>query len=350
MKTLQFLIPCLAVCVGCATKGPSFNPRAMAPFTPVALTNSIEADWLRAPTEPYRLGPGDVVEVELLGDPAPRATLNIGPDGKVYYSLLPGISLWGLTLAEAGELIKNEMGKYNKNMPDPSVTLRAVGSKRVWVLGASPIAGVYPLATPTTLLEALTAFGGIPASGGDDAFDLSRSFIMRSGKRLPVDFEKLLKRGDMTQNIYLQPEDYVFIRPASVANVYVMGAVRGPSALPYVKERTLATTIIAAGGTQKFAQVARVAIIRGSLSDPRIAEVNYTDIVTGRAPDVTLEPGDIVYVPFTPFRHLAQLAEDVIDQFARTIAVNEGIRAVESRSGPAGTSIGIGGAAATPAQ
>jgi hypothetical protein len=37
-----------------------------------------------------------------------------------------------------------------------------------------------------------------------------------------------------------------------------------------------------------------------------------------------LQPGDIVYVPYTPFRRLAQLAEDVLNQFVRTIAVNEG--------------------------
>jgi hypothetical protein len=39
--------------------------------------------------------------------------------------------------------------------------------------------------------------------------------------------------------------------------------------------------------------------------------------------NVRLQPGDIVYVPYTPYRMLAQLAEDVLDQFVRTVAVNQ---------------------------
>lgn len=333
-----------ALCIcGCATKGPSFDPRGTkgANFVPAGLTNELDAAWLRPSTEPYRLGPGDGIDIELLGDISGRSSLTVGPDGKIYYTLLPGISVWGLTLAETGELIKNELGKYNKAMPDPLVTLRSVGSKRVWMLG-SPNAGVYTLTAPTTLLEAISMMGGVPSAGPDDRIDLGRSFVMRGGKRLPVNFARLFKQGDMTQNIYLEPEDFVFIRPASMGSIYVMGAVASPSAVPFTSDATLGRVVIKAGGLQKYAQQARVAIVRGSLTDPRIAEVNYQDVITGRATDVPLEPGDIVFVPYTPVRHVARLAEEVIDQFVRTTAVNEGTRLASPGAEPAQATFGIG--------
>jgi polysaccharide biosynthesis/export protein len=343
MKAFLFALVVVALSTGCATKGPSFDPRGGNPvsFAPAGLTNQLDPAWLRPPRTPYRLGPGDTIEVELLGDAAGHATLTVGPDGKVYYTLLPGISVWGLTLAETGELIKNELGKFNKTMPEPLVTLRAVGSKRVWMLGTAN-AGVYTLAAPATLLEAITVMGGVPSAGPDDVIDLKRSFVMRGGKRLPVDFVRLFKSGDMTQNVYLEPEDFVFLRPANLGSIYVMGAVASPSAVPYNSDSTLGRILIRAGGLQKYAQQARVAIVRGGLTDPHIAEVNYQDIITGRATDVPLEPGDIVFVPYTPFRHAARLAEEVIDQFVRTVAVNEGTRTITPDVTAQG-SIGVGG-------
>ena len=141
---------------------------------------------------------------------------------------------------------------------------------------------------------------------------------------MPVDFARLIKEGDLSQNIYLAPDDFVFFRPVELPSVYVLGAVAGPTILPYSGDLSVASAILNVGGTIQYAQQNKVVIIRGALTQPQIAEVNYHAIVTGKARDLLLQPGDIVYVPFTPFRRLAQLAEEIVNQFVRTIAVNEG--------------------------
>src|ERR1700756_2202740 len=85
---------------GCAT-----NPKT-AQFQPldlsngVTITNKLTPDLLQPPTEPFVLGPGDKLDIEMQGNPDTRATATIGLDGKVYYSLLPGVDLGGLTLAD----------------------------------------------------------------------------------------------------------------------------------------------------------------------------------------------------------------------------------------------------------
>jgi polysaccharide biosynthesis/export protein len=326
MKSLPFLLALLVLVAACRTKGPGFDPYAPSGqtdgFQSVELTDRNTAALLRAPMDPYRLGPGDVIEVEALGEAASRATLTVGPDGKIYYSLLPGISVWGLSLPESRSLLQREMARFARAAPDLVINLRAAASQRVWILGAITLPGVYVLSTPTTLLEALAASGWVAAA--DETADLSRSFVLRNGRLLPVDFERLLKKGDLNQNIYLLPDDFVFIRPADLPSVYLLGAVNSPNVIPYTRDLSVGKAIITAGGTLKYAQQSRVVIVRGGLTEPKIAEVNYRAIVTGKAPDSRLQPGDIVYVPFSPFRHLGQLTEDILDQFVRTVAVNEG--------------------------
>src|SRR5207237_4935909 len=52
-------------------------------FSVVATTNQLDSQWLRAPTNFFRLGPGDVIEIEVLGEGASRSSVVVGPDGKI---------------------------------------------------------------------------------------------------------------------------------------------------------------------------------------------------------------------------------------------------------------------------
>src|SRR5439155_22665780 len=136
------------------------------------------------------------------------------------------------------------------------------------------------------------------------AGDLQRSFVLRQGRWLPVDFRRLLKEGDMTQNIYLQPDDFVYVPSATAPEVYVLGAVAQPRGVAFGDQLTLVSAIAGAGGTIKYACLSHVAIVSGSLSEPQITIVDYKDIVKGIAADVPLQPQDIVYVPLSPYRTL----------------------------------------------
>jgi protein involved in polysaccharide export with SLBB domain len=62
--------------------------------------------------------------------------------------------------------------------------------------------------------------------------------------------------------------------------------------------------------------------------------VDFQAIVKGRSPDVRLEPGDIVYVPNSPYTNLKRYINMAVATFVSTVAANEGIRA-------AGGNIGI---------
>ena len=99
--------------------------------------------------------------------------------------------------------------------------------------------------------------------------DLSHSFIVRDGKfRLPLDFEKLFQRGDLTQNIAIEPNDYIFFASSSANEVYVLGEVNNPGFMPYLPSASVLTAITARGGFTLKAFRGRVLVVRGSLKKP----------------------------------------------------------------------------------
>lgn len=344
----------LAVITGCASSSSkssaSFAPVpgigvAQAPaIAPVKIKNEISTDLLRPDSSMMTLGPGDQIEAELIGTTGSRSLLSVGPDGKIYFSLLPGIDVWGMTLVETKARLEKELANYF-NAPRVAVTLKAVGSKQVWLMGRLKKPGVYPMTSPITLLEAIAEAGGTSRSDSQissaELSDLRHSFVVRGGQFLPVNFDSLLRHGDMSQNIYLRPGDFVYVPFALSQQVYVMGAVRNPKALPFSDQMSLVTAIASTAGTVTFdildkvdtgvttanADLSRIAVVRGSLSEPQVFIVNYHDIIKGKAPDFALEPGDIINVPNSPYTTLKRYVNMIVSTFSATVAANEGVRA-----------------------
>ncbi len=313
-------------------------------FSTFPATNALPAEWLRASQDHFVIGPGDVLEIEMLGETNSLATATVGPDGKVYYGLLRGTFIWGLTLPQAKEKLQAEAGRLLQSKPEVSVVLKGVGSRRIWVLGSVQTPGVYGIAVPTTVLEAIAFAGGplITANSAEEQADLENSFVLRNGQRLPVNLAKLLREGDLSQNIYLESDDFIFLQPAGPREIYVLGAVTAPNAVPFTRDTSLVTAIAYSGGPLPYASLSQVAIIRGSLTQPSIATVNFHRIVKGELADIQLEPGDLVYVPFSTFRKVEMFMNYVLDTFVRTIAVNEGQNAVVKNRGGVNPTIPIG--------
>lgn len=363
-KSLLISLAAVALLCGCQHTKPTARYTDLgAPSTPlesthkatalktVTITNSFDPALLYAPTNLFTLGPGDRLDIELQGETNSLTQTTVGPDGKIYFYLLPGLDVWGLTLGQARSAMEQQLGQYMRGAPQVNVVLRSVESKRVWLLGRFQQPGLYNMSTPITLLEAIAMAGGsqsfagqkqISEGGpiGEDLADLQHSFIVRNGKMIPVDFNALLNKGDLSQNIYLQPDDFVYFSPAYTKEVYVLGAVTQPKPVQYVQGLTLLGAISGAYGTVRDAYLAHVTIIRGSLSKPEVSFVNYYDIVNGRALDVELQPHDIVYIPLTPYRYLRKYLDVALDTFVSSVAINQGTKLAAGKGG-GGSSISI---------
>ena len=314
--------------------GPKFDPystnrvfQAANLTGVVVVTNKLDPALLQPSREPFRLGPGDKLNIELAGDDSESQYAFVGPDGKIYFNLLPGLQVWGLTLSETKELLETKLKTYIHN-PQVTLSLREVGSKHVWLMGRAHTPGIYAMTGPMTVIELISRAGGLFSSRlsgtTEELADLEHSFIVRRGEYLPVNFQHLLRDGDTSQNIYLEPDDLVCLPSSLASQVFVLGAVGQPRSVGFTDELTLISALATARGTTPTAWLREVVIVRGSLSQPSVALVNVLEILTGKQPDVRLAPRDIVFVPFSPYRRLEKYLNAAVNTFVRGAAANAG--------------------------
>lgn len=356
MKSLH-LLPLLSLaaalmsCAGIA-KGPKFDPRAESAavnpsFQSAGSRGAIPSEYLKAPKEALKLGPGDKLDIEIIGETGSRAATFVTPDGKVYFNLLPGLEVSGLTTQQLKQLMEQKLTQYYKH-PQVSITVTEVSSQRVWVLGRLNQPGIYPLNRPLQILDAISLAGGLFTSRftgtTEELADLKHSFIVRKGAMLPVDFQKLLRDGDLSQNIYLQPNDFIYLPSALTNEVYMLGAVMEPRPVGFMNEMNLMTALGRGLGLRPDADLSHVSIIRGSLTDPKIATVDARQIMTGKATNIRLEPGDIVYVPGAGSMTPSSLGRDAVNTFVRVVAANEGNNAATNNGSRVGVNVNLGGA------
>jgi len=87
------------------------------------------------------------------------------------------------------------------------------------------------------------------------------------------------------------------------------------------------------GVLTRDAYLSHVAIVRGSLTEPQVTIVDYGAVIKGKALDVPLEPGDIIYVPNSPYTTLKRYVNLILNAFSSTVAANEGVRAAGGTTG-----------------
>ena len=265
------------------------------------------------------LGPGDVLNFALfVNDEATQSRNNvvIGPDGRVSYLQAQDILASGLTVDELRAKFDSVLTNLYR-LPRTIITPVAIYSKKYFVLGAVVNRGVFTFNRPVTIIEAIASAGGLATGVLDrnavELADLAHSFLVRGGQRVPLDFEKLFQQGELSQNITLEPNDYLFFASASDNEVYILGAVLQPGPMAFAANIGAVGAIASRGGFAPKGYKSRVLVIRGSLASPQTFVVNTLDVLGGKAPDFRLQSKDIVYVSERPWAK----AETLLDEGAR---------------------------------
>jgi len=272
------------------------------------------------------LGPGDVLNFSLYGEPElSREEVAIGPDGRVSYLEAQGVVAAGLTVDEFRERLNEALAQFRRT-PQVFVSPVAYRSKKYFVLGKVAQRGAFLLDRPTTLIEAVARAGGMETGLAADRSlielaDLSRSFLARNGQRVPVDFERLFQHGDLSQNVPLEPNDYIYFPAGGEKEVYVLGAVRAPGAHLYTNSTGVVGAVAGRGGFSDRAWRKKLVVIRGGLTRPETFDINVDDVLAGRRPDLKLVPKDIVYVSDRPWIYAEELMEAAATAFVTSAIV-----------------------------
>jgi len=250
--------------------------------------------------------------------------LPVGPDGRITFLQARDLMVAGLTIDELRSKLDEALGPYYQN-PRSIVTPAVFHSKKYLVLGAVPNSGVYVLDRPTTLIEALARAGGLETGVYNqntvELADLAHSFLVRNGTRLSLDFEKLFQRGDLTQNVAMEPDDYLYIALASANEIYVLGEVNGPGVATFLPRSTVIGVISARGGFTTRAFKSRVLVARGSLHQLQTFVVDTGAILAGKQQDFKLQSKDIVYVSQSPWVRAEEILDTATSAFIQGMVV-----------------------------
>ena len=291
-------------------------PEGEPPVEPAAL--QARAPW----QERYELGPGDALDIWVYGrSEYIRRNVMIQPDGRLTFTYVNDLQAAGLTVDELRDRINEELSAYMTHARVIVVPV-AYGSKKYVVLGTVQDSGAYVLDRPTTIVEAIAKARGLQTGlfnrNTVDLADLGRSLLIRGGQRMPVDFEKLFNEGDLSQNHYLQPGDYLYFPSSSVNQVYLVGEVTNPGSIGVSNNTTVVSIITTQGGFTDQAFRERILVIRGSLNEPEVHVVNLKRILSGREKDFKLLPRDIVFVAKEPW----SITEELVDIAVRAFLIS----------------------------
>ena len=108
----------------------------------------------------YVIGPEDMLKINIWKEPEMSGDVPVRPDGKISLTLLGDVQAAGLTPTQLTTQITDLLKKYLDD-PRVTVTVGAVNSRRVFILGQVGRPGAFPLLPDMTVLQALSTAGGL---------------------------------------------------------------------------------------------------------------------------------------------------------------------------------------------
>jgi len=159
------------------------------------------------PLSGYRVGPEDELTIAVWHEPELSQNVTVRPDGMITLPLLNDIKVAGLTTQEMQVLLTDKL-KTVVNDPQVTVSVKAVRSKKVFLVGNVAKQGVYPLDSNKTVMELLVEAGGLGPFAKKGSIYVLRT---ENGKqtRIPFDYKKAVAgKGSL---IELKPGDMVVV-------------------------------------------------------------------------------------------------------------------------------------------
>ena len=260
--------------------------------------------------ESYRINPGDTIQVTVWDHPELDANSGGGsdgvangrlvhPDGTFYYPYVGTLKVEGMKIEDLRSAITTRLAHY---LQSPQVDVNVVGyGSRVTLQGAFRNTSSQSITTvPLTLAQAVGA-----AVVDAEQADLSGLVLTRDGESHRINMDALSNHGGSVPNIYLKPGDRLYMPFNDRKEVYVMGEVLRPQAIPFkTSDLTLTQVLGRVGGLNPVtARSEAVYVIRGIDLDNmehKPATVYQLDASTpaayALADEFSVKAGDVVFV------------------------------------------------------
>jgi len=259
--------------------------------------------------ESLLIGPGDTLHVQVLDAPELEEHVRVTDAGELPLILGGNVKVVHLTLDEAARAIENVLlnGHYVLN-PRVLVTVDDFATQKVTLTGEVKAPGVYQINTPRPVLDVLTMAGGL-----SDSADRKILIVRRAtGERIPY-FVSNKPGVAIDTSVEVYPGDMIFVPRAGI--IWAMGDVARPGGYMISNnEGTISVLelVARAGGTPPSAVPSHAKLIRKSGSGYIEMPLQLSAMQKGKRADMQLQPDDIVYVPFSYMRNLAESSSGIV--------------------------------------
>jgi polysaccharide export outer membrane protein len=259
---------------------------------------------------------GDLLEVSVAGAPEYRYEVRVTATGDASLPMLGNLKVAGLSTPQTETAIARrlqEKGFFND--PQVSVFVKEYAAAGISVLGEVQKPGIYPLPGNRTLLDAISAGGGVTPRAGKTV-----TITRRDGKDKSETVPLSQENGHMT-NVAVHPGDTIVVSKAGM--VYVVGDVKEPTGIvldnPHL---TVLQAVAVAHGTNPTASLKGATLIHKTTGDtPQQTPIPLDNIMRAQAPDLELHADDIVFVPNSRAKTIRLRTFEALVQTATGIAI-----------------------------
>lgn len=263
--------------------------------------------------EPYRLGEGDLVSIQVWDKPDLSGAHTIGPDGVVTIPIVGAMHIVGMTRDEAAKAVQDALLKLYTGV---SVTLRVdqYVSNRITVVGRVHTPGVLRFENNPTVLEVIARAGGlvdtpVTPTSGNGPYNLTHCAVIRGRDRVAwIDLNSLWDGRNLSLNLRLKPDDILLVPEDSDLPIYVLGQVLRPGPFRWTRGMSFMDALALAGGTTRDAQPSKMVLVRPS-QNTRMVLTQADLLAPVDGANVALQRGDILYVPNSVLADLGYILE-----------------------------------------
>ena len=274
------------------------------------------------PDSGYMLDVGDILQVQLVGADDYIEDFSINSDGSLNLPDIGIITVAGLSLNDASQLIKSKVDSTFIGV-EAFVTLAGIRDVNILVTGNAENPGIYTLTGNSNILHALSAAGGISEFGSLREINLVRDNIIIE----TLDIYDLLIEGQYNLKKRLRSGDVVFVKPRKNI-VTIDGAVNRPSKYEASDDQKLISIIKYANGINRNADLENISLERlvdGSLKTIPVPNDSYFEAIN-------VQDGDSIYVREFPYRQ-AKITGAVLKPGSYTMSAGETISDLIERAG-----------------
>jgi polysaccharide biosynthesis/export protein len=250
--------------------------------------------------QPYRVGAGDVIRVDVAGRADASGSFSVADDGTVTIPVVGTVRVQGRTANEIRSDLSRRVSLFDRSSPVVTVTVAEYKSRKIFVLGAVLLPGIYAFAEMPTIWDAIAEAGGPLDDANLEAVELIPGEGTDGRRTQVIDVGSAIRETRTDALPRLRPGDTVRVPRGSIARtIQLMGAVVHPGSLPFDQAPDLVTAVVRSGGPTGDAELDKVQVIRTNGQKITRMKVNLDRYFEkgDQAGNPRLQPGDTVFLP-----------------------------------------------------